>query len=116
MIKIGDKLGRFSVDSKEDMDLLAAIKAKVKSINEKYASEGLTDKYGNPLRVRVCLRGRRPKVKMLPKSHWIFGAPKNPVSYDYFGNIVGGIKNATIVDAYLYKRDCVIPYQTVIIE
>lgn len=52
---------------------------------------------------RVEIRGRRPKVKMYA-SHWLCPKSKNKVSYDFGGNIIGGLKNATEFDVYVYER------------
>jgi len=75
------------------MENLVMIKKVVKSIN-----------YRNPNKKRVVLRGRKPAVKMIVQNHWIHKATPNPVSYNWAGNIVGGIKNATKIDVYVYDR------------
>ena len=86
-----------TLDKNFDVDI-QSLRHRVKRINlvEKEA--------GSNTRYRLTLRGRRPFKKMISKPHWIFGASPNPVSYDYFGNIVGGLENASEVDAYIYKR------------
>mgnify|MGYP000687011278 FL=1 len=88
-----------TLDKNFDEDL-KIIKERVKKMNldEKEA--------GSDLRYRVCLRGRRPFKKMIaPKPFWDFlPHSPNPVSYDYFGNIVGGLENASEVDVYVYER------------
>ena len=88
-----------TLDKNFDEDL-KIIKERVKKMNldEKEA--------GSELRYRVCLRGRRPFKKMVaPKPFWNFlPHSPNPVSYDYFGNIVGGLENASEVDVYVYER------------
>jgi len=88
-----------TLDKNFDEDL-KIIKERVKKMNldEKEA--------GSDLRYRVCLRGRRPFKKMVaPKPYWSFlPHSPNPVSYDYFGNIVGGLENASEVDVYVYER------------
>jgi hypothetical protein len=88
-----------TLDKNFDEDL-KIIKERVKKMNldEKEA--------GSDLRYRVCLRGRRPFKKMVaPKPYWNFlPHSPNPVSYDYFGNIVGGLENASEVDVYVYER------------
>jgi len=55
---------------------------------------------------RVVLRGRKPFFK---KSVNVYpygtGMRKNALrSYDYFGNIVDGLRNASHVDVYVYER------------
>ena len=52
---------------------------------------------------RVEIRGRRPKVKM-HVSHCLYGKSSTKVSYGYGGNIIGGLKNATEFDVYVYER------------
>ena len=91
-------IGTFkTLDKNFDGDI-ESLRLRVKGMNadEKEA--------GSDLRYRLVLRGRRPFKKMISKPHWIFGASSNPVSYDYFGNIVGGLENASEVDAYIYER------------
>jgi hypothetical protein len=88
-----------TLDKNFDEDL-KIIKERVKKMN-------LDEKeVGSDLRYRVCLRGRRPFKKMVaPKPYWNFlPHSPNPVSYDYFGNIVGGLENASEVDVYVYER------------
>ena len=78
----------------------------LKQIKERVKQMNLDEKeVGSDLRYRVCLRGRRPFKKMImnhPHYEWMNTA--NPVSYDYFGNIVGGLENASEVDVYVYER------------
>lgn len=79
----------------------------LKQIKERVKQMNLDEKeVGSDLRYRVCLRGRRPFKKMIaPKPFWDFlPHSANPVSYDYFGNIVGGLENASEVDVYVYTR------------
>lgn len=87
-----------TLDKNFDEDL-KQIKERVKKMN---ADE---KEVGSDLRYRVVLRGRRPFKKMImnhPHYEWM-NSP-NPVSYDYFGNIVGGLENASEVDVYVYTR------------
>ncbi len=87
-----------TLDKNFDEDL-KQIKERVKKMN---ADE---KEFGSDLRYRVVLRGRRPFKKMImnhPHYEWM-NSP-NPVSYDYFGNIVGGLENASEVDVYVYTR------------
>lgn len=46
---------------------------------------------------KVVLRGRRPLQKRLNP------VTGRSVSYDFSGNIVGGLKNASEVDIYVYR-------------
>ena len=88
-----------TLDKNFDEDL-KSIKERVKKMNQDEKEAG------SDLRYRVCLRGRRPFNKMVaPKPFWNFlPHSPNPVSYDYFGNIVGGLENASEVDCYVYER------------
>ena len=70
-----------AVESVNDCMALDMIKKAVK-----IANEGSTNKK------RVVLRGRRPIEKTGTKS------------YDWAGNIVGGIYNASEIDVYIYDR------------
>lgn len=83
------------VFSAADMEELDLIKKLVKAINNR-----------NPaVKQRVVLRGRKPEVKMEIGKHYYTGqARKSASAYDWFGNIVGGIKNATKLDVYIYDR------------
>ena len=76
-----------------DMEILQSIKKAVKVINFK-----------NPKKRRVVLRGRKPEVKAQVPNGWIHKGSCGLVSYNRFGNIVGGIKNATMYDVYIYDR------------
>jgi len=60
---------------------------------------------GEKIQMRVCKRGRKAITKMINPGHiYGIGKSKGPVQYNYFGNIMGGIKNAAEVDVYLYHR------------
>lgn len=78
----------------------------LKQIKERVKQMNLDEKeVGSDLRYRVCLRGRRPFKKMIKvHPHYEWMNTPNPVSYDYFGNIVGGLENASEVDVYIYER------------
>ncbi len=52
---------------------------------------------------RVVIRGRKPFKKMVTGSVF-YPASKGEVGYDRAGNIVGGIKNASLLDVYIYDR------------
>lgn len=93
-------IGTFDVECASDMLELEEVKAMVRNMNRDLKKAGFDYKF------RVCLRGRKPAKKMMPNpSPWSFiPTPKTPQSYNYFGNIVGGIANATKIDAYIYRR------------
>jgi hypothetical protein len=82
------------VNSASDMEMLQTIKKAVSVIN-----------FRNPNKKRVVIRGRKPAVKMeIGKHYWTGKSRKGPVNFDWFGNIVGGITNATKLDVYIYDR------------
>lgn len=90
-------IGTFDVQSVADMQQLADIREMVSSLNRM-----LKRKTGKTF--RVVVRGRKPLVKMHVGRTWCRPGTVNPVSYDFGGNIVGGIANATRLDAYIYER------------
>lgn len=75
------------VNSASDMEMLEVIKKTIKVMN-----------FRNPNKKRVVLRGRKPEQKTFRLRTGNF------FSYDAGGNIVGGIKNATKMDVYVYDR------------
>lgn len=68
------------VNSVTDMQSLETIKATIRAVNAY-----------NPKKKRVVLRGRKPVAKIY-------------YSYDRGGNIVGGLRNASKMDVYIYDR------------
>lgn len=90
-------VGTFDVNSVSDMQQLADIREMVCNLNRM-----LKVKTGKTF--RVVVRGRRPLVKMNVGRTWLRPASTKPLSYDFGGNIVGGIANATRLDAYIYER------------
>ena len=83
------------VNSTVDMEKLAAIKATVSTINKDRSLQ---------TKKRVVIRGRKPVEKREVYRRW--SNTFSEVSYDWAGNIVGGIKNATKIDVYIYDRRC----------
>ena len=81
------------VNSCADMQLLEVIRKTVKVSNFRMANKK-----------RVVVRGRKPSVKMQSAGGYIHRGSKGPVAYDWAGNIVGGIANATKLDVYIYDR------------
>lgn len=81
------------INSCTDMQMLETIKMTIKTVNMDPSL-----KY----KKRVVVRGRNPKVKHSISNRWT-GKISN-VSYDFGGNIVGGIANATKLDVYIYDR------------
>lgn len=51
---------------------------------------------------RVVLRGRKPIVKAPVRNFWTGQIGFR--GYNWGGNIVGGLKNATKIDVYVYDR------------
>jgi hypothetical protein len=47
----------------------------------------------------VQLRGRKPKVKQTVRNYWT--GQTRFAGYDFGGNVVGGLKNATQFDVYV---------------
>ena len=90
-------IGTFDVQSVSDMQQLSDLRQMVTSLNKM-----LKNKTGKTF--RIVVRGRKPAVKMPVSRGWFTPASRGPVSYSYGGNIVGGLANATRLDAYLYER------------
>tara|TARA_X000001036_G_scaffold416384_1_gene433381 strand:+ start:380 stop:652 length:273 start_codon:yes stop_codon:yes gene_type:complete len=80
-------VGTFDPLNKKDQANIAAVREAVKVINKNSKNWK-----ANRNKLRVELRGRKPFTK------------KNGLSYNWGGNIVGGIKNASKVDLYIYDR------------
>lgn len=92
-------IGTFSRDSDDDMQDLEMVRHMVSRFNG-WLKQSKIDK-----RYRVVIRGRKPYKKMKAvHPHYRFCNSKGEVSYDYFGNIVGGIKNASVLKAFIYER------------
>lgn len=83
------------VNSTVDMETLATIRKTISNLNAMR---------GSNVSKRVVLRGRKPVVKMQVNGGYYKPASKGLVSYDWAGNIVGGIKNASMIDVYVYDR------------
>ena len=81
------------VNSAADMEKLNIIKQAVAITNENRTNKK-----------RVVLRGRKPIEKMVVPGGYYHHGSFRPVSYDWAGNIVGGIKNASKIDVYIYRR------------
>ena len=90
--------GTYHAFSASDMLALAEIRKDISVIN---AANRFSNTRSAPL--RVVVRGRKPVKKAIVQSMYC-GGSGNPVSYDYSGNIVGGLKNATVFDVYFYTR------------
>ena len=55
-------------------------------------------------KTRVVIRGRKPFEKMKATGSMFYPSSKGEVGFDRAGNIVGGIKNASRLDVYIYDR------------
>ena len=93
-------VGTFNYECADDMLRLEDLKCMVRNMNRMLREDGRDYQF------RVVLRGRKPAEKQVINTMpWGSGMRRmKEVSYDYFGNIVGGIANATRVDAYIYRR------------
>lgn len=79
------------VNSVVDMQTLATIKATVKAVNAH-----------NNKKKRVVLRGRKPQNVGRSVNFW---TGKTKIGgYDWAGNVIGGIRNASKLDVYIYDR------------
>ena len=81
------------VKSVNDMEKLQAIKDTVSAMNRMTATKK-----------RVVIRGRKPIVKMENPGGMFYPGSKGFVGFDRGGNIMGGIKNASMLDVYVYDR------------
>lgn len=91
-------IGTFKIGDTKDETALTEVKNMVRHINKSLRQSHAKDRFGSEIQYRVCVKGRRPVHKELnPRTG-------NLVSYSKFGDIVGGIRNATFVDAYIYRR------------
>ena len=80
MRKSASYVTTLDVQSVSDIQTLATIKATIKAVNAFSQNKK-----------RVVLRGRKPISKIY-------------YSYDRGGNIVGGLRNASKLDVYIYDR------------
>lgn len=77
--------------SAADMEKLAIIRKTVATSN-KY----ITNKK------RVVIRGRKPIVKQTVTNYWT--GKTGFRGFDWAGNVVGGLSNASKIDVYIYDR------------
>lgn len=95
-------LGTFVSGSKADINKYDEMVRTVALMNKQKVWGCL--KNGEPIKMRLEKRGRKAITKMVVSKGWYTPGSKGPVSFDYFGNLVGGIKNAAEFDVYLYSR------------
>ena len=84
----------FTLDtsSAEDMETLQELRMKISAVNKILGTNE-----------RVEIRGRKPIQKM--ESRAKYTGKVSTVGYNSDGNIVGGIKNASVIDVYVYNRN-----------
>jgi hypothetical protein len=87
-----------STSSDSDILLLDRIRARVKQINKNLREADVKTGSGESLQYYINCRGRVPLSKKINQQT---GAE---YSYNYSGSIVGGLKNASRMDVYLYER------------
>lgn len=81
-----------------DMLELEELKAAVKVMNTDLKNIGAQCEYGHPIRYRVSVKGREAIQKQINMR------TGNTISYDIFGDVVGGISNARRLDVYIHRR------------
>lgn len=91
-------VGTFVTSHAGDMEKLQALRESVSLLNKTDAFWGTYPDY-RPFQKRVVARGRKAITKMKTRGS------KGPVSYEWGGNVVGGIKNAGELDVYIYVRN-----------
>ena len=97
-------VGRFDRTNEDDMEQLEIVKKMIRHFNKDQRNNKSFDKFGepckaNPYRWRMEYRGREVFEKVV-----VPGFSKGPVKFGPWGNIAGGMKNAKVVDAYIYRR------------
>ena len=97
-----DYMGSIMAQDAAGMLQLEDLRRMVKNLNTDLRKFGAKDRDGDLIQFRVCVRGREPFEKG-SCSHWLFGKADNR-SYDWAGNCIGGIANASRLDVYLYRR------------
>jgi ribosomal protein S2 len=75
--------------SANDMQTLEMLRKTVRMMNELHSDTK-----------RVVVRGRRPIAKK--EVYNIYTGKTRTLSYDYCGNVVGGLANASQYDVYIY--------------
>jgi hypothetical protein len=76
--------------SANDMQTLEMLRKTVSMMNKLHGNKAQ----------RVVVRGRRPIAKK--EVHNIYTGKTRVLSYDYSGNVVGGLANASQYDVYIY--------------
>lgn len=97
-----DYLGSIYTEDAGSMLQLEDLRRMVKNLNRDLREFGAKDRHGRDIQFRVEVRGREP-IEKGSCSHWLFGKADNR-SYDWGGNVIGGIANAKRLDVYMYRR------------
>ena len=84
--------------SKEALNEIALVRSIVKKLNADLKFRKVTNRYGDPLRFRVSLKGREA---VYPVTNARTGRQN---SYNHHGDCVGGIWNAGRIDIYIHER------------
>jgi hypothetical protein len=90
--------------SVNDMFVLETIRATIKASNKN--APRVYTKYGSSYiaRKRVTVKGRKPRYKQWVNfARWGGPADMRCRAHNYFGDIVGGIANATEYDIYIHE-------------
>lgn len=93
-------VGRFDKENPEDMEQLEIVKQVVRWMNKDVQDVLNYGTNGNFKKWRLEYKGREVYKKMKTKTS------KGLVKYkpNGFGTLVGGMKNARVIDAYIYRR------------
>jgi hypothetical protein len=97
-----DYLGSIYAADAAGMLQLEDLRRMVKNLNTDLRKFGAIDTKGNPIQFRVRVCGREP-IETGTATHWLFGTAKDR-KYDWGGNCIGGLANASRFDIYLYRR------------
>ncbi len=97
-----DYLGSIYAADAAGMLQLEDLRRMVKNLNTDLRKFGAIDTKGNAIQFRVRVCGREP-IETGTATHWLLGKADNR-SYDFGGNVIGGIANAKRLDVYLYRR------------
>lgn len=89
-------IASYDTRSVNDMQMLAEARKLVSGMNRILKADGYQHQY------RLVVRGRKPIQKSVIVN-WRTGKT-SVTGYDWAGNIVGGLANATKLDAYIYRR------------
>lgn len=89
-------IGTFDTTSAADMLELEELSKMVMNLNKDLKRARARDRSGNALRYRLTKKGRGAIDKKVING--------KEISYDAFGHIVGGLGNASRIDAYIHRR------------